>query len=392
MTAEDKIHAALLASLIAATALVFTRPTPESSPAMGAKSATDRSSGTATLSRAELELAITPLHSFVRTALERAATPLELGLALHGLGGAAIEADSGRALRRLSSSWTGASEPPPEAAPEAVLGTLMEAGVPLHRELGMMSQQGDPAARPTSLGELVARFVDSAESREAAWHDSPWRLDLLAFATLADLTRDRERLAKAAHGLLRQLELLYRDLGASRGSAELEKATLARAAETWDAGELEPSVAALHASAAVFRAVAVLDAPDLAQRARRHLGALTLRYQVEREIYPQLLARAARDSERERIHLVALERLGRLAEALYHAHLGMSEPRSTPSPALARLMRQVARDLLNHWSSLRESDCFSVSSGGSDDRAHRVTALRAAVHALRGLRSARVAV
>jgi hypothetical protein len=139
----------------------------------------------------------------------------------------------------------------------------------------------------------------------------------------------------------------------------------------------------------VFRAVAVLGERDLDEPARRHLGALSYRYRIERALYGQLLVEADGSRSRERVHLAAVERLGRLEQALYQAHLlYRTEHQPRPTAELARLMRQVARDLLDHFAEARGS----VLSDAPASAAHREATLRAAVHALRGLRTARIAI
>lgn len=373
MTAEDKIHLALATALaVVAGGLVLGRdPLPAGPSRRPSEAAATHT--VVQISRAELDAAIAPLRAFVQRRLREASTPSELALALHGLGPAALETDPERLLARISTRWVAPGGPPDSVVLEA-LGTLLEAGVPLERQL----QTGQ---RSASLRELVDAALSATGEAARQRATSHWELDLLALATLAGMSEHSERLARSAHAALQDLELSFRDASALRKDAD----TLA-----WrDPGEIQPDVTALEASAAVFRAVAVLDAHDLDVRARRHLAALSLHYQAARALFDRLLPLARSADEKHRVHLAALERLGRLEEALYLAHLGLRRgDASEPAPGMGRFMRQVARDLLDHWSSARASGRFDATA---DRDELQEASLRAAVHALRGLRTARIA-
>src|SRR6185503_12505555 len=145
----------------------------------------------------------------------------------------------------------------------------------------------------------------------------------------------------------------------------------------------------LHWSAAAFRATAVLREADLEAQARRHLNALLSRYHSDRTLLLYLEARAADAGERRSVQLAALEHLGRFEEALYNAHLTFrSDPHAAPSPATAQVMRFAARDLIERLQQLDAKE-FELQGRGAEQTPGAL--LRAAVHALRGLRTARVA-
>jgi hypothetical protein len=145
----------------------------------------------------------------------------------------------------------------------------------------------------------------------------------------------------------------------------------------------------LHWSVAVFRGVAVLNEAPLAAAARQHQRALLGRYRRDRALYRYLIATAQDERERVRVQLGALENLGRLEEALYGAQLTLQGgPDRTPGSETARVMRMAARELVEHWHSLEAS---SLASRTRLPEPERVALVRAAVHALRGLRTARIA-
>lgn len=404
MTGEDKIHVVLLTVLAAASAAVFSVP-PSAEPISAPVAARAPVAPPGDVRREELDAAILLLRDRIQSRYAGSNDPGELAFAVCALGPAALGADPEAALGRLTRGWpaslsaraaslahiTGAAgdhlAPAPalggvERTPLAVLGTLLEAGVPLDRRVPL-------DAGHATLGELVKAALeagpDPSEGAQAQ------RLDLAAFATLAGMRDQAAQLGQLAYESLRRLEVSYREWHAPRGDGELDGPTLARLGKAFrEGGELQPSAAELHASAATFRAVAVLGERDLDERARRHLGALSYRHRVERALYAQLLAEADSAAARERVHVTAVERLGRLEQALYQAHLlYRTEQRRDPTPELARSMRQVARDLLDHLREARGSILADASPAGA---AHRDAVLRAAVHALRGLRTARVAI
>jgi hypothetical protein len=145
----------------------------------------------------------------------------------------------------------------------------------------------------------------------------------------------------------------------------------------------------LHWSAAVFRATAVLADSELEPQARRHLNTLLLAYPNERALYRHLLGTARHAAERTRIELDAVEHLGRLEEALYSAHLSFRRSsQRAPAATTAEVMRLAARDLIDQLQQLTPDDSEDAPSHDTEARQAR---LRAAVQALRGLRTARVA-
>jgi hypothetical protein len=151
--------------------------------------------------------------------------------------------------------------------------------------------------------------------------------------------------------------------------------------------EVEPRALGLDAS--VFRAVAVLAEPELEQRALRHLNALLFRHELERDLEQQTLARTQAASERVAVRLEALESLGRLEQALYGAHLAFRrEDRPGPSPRTASSMRRAASQLLEELEALKKDGAFDP--GKARQGTPPAELARAAAHALRGLRAARI--
>ena len=403
MTAEDKIHLALLLALAAAGAVVFgvrepRAVAPEATPALA--TAVPLAPPGPEIARAELDAAIAPLRDWVERRHAQAETPRELGLAIAGLGRAALGADLERTLATLTRAWPlpegtpsqrpDTPRPSPtlvrgEEEPLAVLGSLLEAGVSLDQRV----QLRDGSA---TLRELVSSTLDKARKTTVAHAETDaWTLDLAAFATLAGMRENADMLGRLTYDGLRRMELAYREWNVGQGAGELDGTLLVKLGASFrERGEFEPSAAHLHASSALFRAVAVLNARDLEEPARRHLRALSFRYQLDRTLYRQLLDGAETAGDRDRVHLAALERLGRLEQALYQAHLASRrEDRTEPAPQLAKLMREAGRDILDHWASLRQS-VFAEPAPASSVL-EREAALRAAVHALRGLRTARIA-
>jgi hypothetical protein len=134
--------------------------------------------------------------------------------------------------------------------------------------------------------------------------------------------------------------------------------------------------------------VAVLGDPQLETQARRHLNALLVGYQTERAVYDYLLD-TARPSSTSSLQLEVVERLGRLEQALYAAHVAFRrQPQAEPAPHLAQVMRQAAHDLITQVRVLEQSTFLKAPAATESER---LTLLRAAVHALRGLRTARAA-
>ncbi len=400
MTAEDKIHVALLAAIATASASLFAVERPLSTPPpVEARARVAAPPGD--VRREELDAAISLLRDWIQDRYSRSDDPRELGLAVCALGRAALGPEPQQRLGRLIRAWPrelttraaslvpvsgaplaapGPESPLGEAAPMAVLATLLEAGLPLEQRVPL-------EAGETTLGALVRAALEA--SPELSSNDVAGRLDLTAFAALAGMRDESAKLGQLTYESLKRLELGYREWNTARVDGGLDAASVDELGKSFrEGGELEPGAAELHASAAVFRAVAVLAERDLDEPARRHLGALSYRYRIERALYGHLLAEADGAKARARVHLTAVERLGRLEQALYQAHLlYRTEHQPQPTAELARLMRQVARDLLDHLAQARGS----VLSDTPANAAQREPALRAAVHALRGLRTARIA-
>jgi hypothetical protein len=382
-TPEDKIHVGLVLAIGALAGVLFLGRAPADLRQVPTAPIPDLANAPREPTRAELDACIEQLKGWVERWHDRAGTALELSLGLQGLG-----------LRGLGEGGPEPDAPPTRAMVKlladgdttASLVMLLEAGVSLDREI------------PLQMGVVSVKQLVQTELQKS--HELPpstagldaWQLDLLSFATLGGLTQYRERLAQLTQRSLTRLERQYRDANARQGAGKLEALDLKQMAEVWEqrSGPGGPRADELHTSAAVFRAVAVLAEPELELQARRHLSTLLFRYQTDRALYHHLLTASADPSRATAVRLSALESLGRLEQALYSAHLAFRRAaRPDPAPRTASVMRQAAHDLIDHWQHLRQTALFEAHG---DTTARRSVLMRAAVHALRGLRTARVAV
>lgn len=378
MTAEDKIHWGLLVATATLAGAIFLAP-PSPSVA-GRRAATPRSAlsfpGPSEVSRAELDTAITRLKKWVESAASRARGPLELSLVFQGLGQAGlVPAPSSEALGSLLSQ---PARSPDEAHPIAALAILIEGGLPLERELPI-------APGALSVKQLVERALDASTP---PGEPNAWELDLLSLLSLRGVSQYHARLAHLTHTSLRHLELASRDSAARPVRGELDVKRLEERAEAWRA---EPKAASrttreLQLGMAAFRAIGVLDDPALELQARLHLKSLLVRYVADRAFYEYLVATAA-DAERTRARLEAVEYFGRLEQVLFGAHLAFRRREHLdPERRTATVMRQAASDLLTHFQALEKAGIFAAASAAGPEEP---ALLRASVHALRGLRTAR---
>jgi hypothetical protein len=368
-------------------------------PAEAARAAVSESPSEA--GRAELDAAIQRLEAWLAPSRAQAAPGFEHQLALQGLGPTQDDrAHPEHWLSRLlgtesATAWLASSA---TAAPNAeatrptlttALVILLESGVPLELEIALAPAEKAPGLK---LSELVRRTLESQPGgQEQSAETDPWQLDLMSLAVLGGLEPYRERLAQATQRALRGLDRAQRSQSVQPGSGPLDGKQLARMAQEWHAarGSRPPGALDLHCSAAVFRAAAVLGDDDLETQALRHLNGLLARYRNDRALYRYLEATARNEHERDTARLEALENLGRLEEALYNAHLTFrSDASSAPAPYTAQVMRMAARDLIDRLQGLDSRD-FEPNAGNAPERRREL--LRAAVHALRGLRTARVA-
>jgi hypothetical protein len=401
LTAEDRIHLALLLALGAANFALCARG-PGEGPAEPAKTARAAVRVAPTeVTRVELEAAIDRLEGW----LARSRTQLPSGapgaLALQSLGPTREDrAQPGRWLAQLlgadmANTWltpaagaaSAAGGSPRELS--AALVVLLEVGVPLEQTLSTAAVEKAPGVK---LSELVQRSLDNQDETAPDRADTdPWQLDLLSLAVLGGMSQYRDRLAHSTQRSLRRLDQLQRSQSAQPGAGELDAQQLERLAQAWrlQTGPEPPGALDLHWSAAVFRGTAVLGEADLDAQARRHLNALLSRYHNDRALYRYLESTAGTARERRVLQLAALENLGRFEEALYNAQLTFrSDSGAGPSPYTAQVMRFAARDLIDRLQGLDTRD-FELQSAATEQT--RDGLLRAAVQALRGLRTARVA-
>lgn len=398
--AEDRLHRwlALILGAVAGAVLFARGPGGARAPGAAASATAARPDGADTLSRPVLDAAIAQLARWLERSSPAAATPLATHLRLLALGGSALDHDE--AARPRSPVWQNleslaaladpgahpASLEPPvgdiaerDAGAIATLAILLEAGVPLERELLLASGE-------VSVGRLLELTLPTLSARRDS--SDPWALDLLSFAVLGGLPGRRDELERQALSSLARLERAQRRVTALQGdgppAASVMEPLVTELRERAAAGA--DAERELQLSAAVFRAVAVLAEPALERRALRHLNALLFRHRLERDAHRVLLERAQTPSERISVHLDAIESLGRLEQALYGAHLAFRRgAHPGPAPRTAASMRRAARDLLEHLQALRQSGVFEAGGVPRDGLS------RAAVQALRGLRAARIA-
>jgi hypothetical protein len=406
-SSEDAIHRYLLLAIgAAAGAILFSRePTIGAPPTDAARTVT--ASAPEELTRSELDTGVNELSRWLERARRDPHTPIELNVQLLALGRAAIEpADSPSPAGTVWKKLEALAAPPPASQPAglvegsvgsqgkveadveddgalATLAILLETGTPLDQELPLPSGK-------VSVRHLLELTLPALAERRAGL--DPWALDLLAFAVLGGMTQHRSALTRQTLATLSWLEREQRRVSAVDGSGApaqgaLERLTAALAAR--DAGESQSRE--LQLSAAVFRALAVLGEPDLAQRGLRHLNALLSRYQLERDAYLELIAEATTPAQRAALHADALEAFGRVEQALYGAHLAFRRSdRPGPAPRTATSMRRAANDLLDHLGALKSASAFDAGQGAAAP-VDTARLARAVAQALRGLRAARVA-
>lgn len=380
MTAEDKIHWGLLVALAILAGAVFLAPPSTSGGARRAVTPPGAVSAPSEVSREELDGAIARLRKWVESAAPRARGPLALSLVLQGLGPAGlVPAPTSGALGELLSN-TGRSLT--EDDPVAALAILLEGGLPLERELPVPSGT-------LSVKELVERALGASTPPD---EPNAWELDLLSLSSLRGMRQYQERLAHLTQLSLRHLDYASRDGAAPpRGGGELDVERLRERADAWRADPRRGlrAMQQLQLSMAAFRAIGVLDEPALELQARLHLKRLLLRYGPDRALYEHLVATSVDAAEKTRAGREAVEYFGRLEQALYGAHLAFRR-REHPEPEgrTATVMRQAASDLAAHLHELEQARVFEAALPA---RLEDGVLLRAAVHALRGLRTARSA-
>lgn len=387
LSAEDNVHRGLAAALAAAAAILIARG-PSASHSGAARPSGDATELAPELTRRELDAEIARLSRWFERRAGEPRTPDEVNLRLLSLGRAALpssSAGSGSALvlgnLQALATTTAAAAParaptidhaPPDpgprsaigdADPAATLAILLEAGTPLTEDL------------PLASGSIaVGRLLELALAGVAppAEGPDPWALDLLSFAVLGGKLERREQLGRLAQLGLSRLEWQRREA----------QAVAPRQA---DVGTRQ-NPRQLQLAASLFRAVAVLDERELDEPALRLLNVLLQRQSAVHEGYRVLLASASDAAARARLHVEALEHLGRLQQALYGAHVAFRSS-ERPAPRTADGMRRAARDLLGHLDALRSASLLDPGAGAAPSP----ELLRAVAHALRGLRASRVA-
>ncbi len=371
MNSEDKIHCALVLALGVSVAALRLGAPP--APALRDKPAAAAAPLPAAMllrpavevQRTELDARIEQLAAWVAGASTRAPSPHERLLSWQGLGRSGKPTEDTRELTPVF-----------QTEPALALSVLLEAGLPIDT---LVSFDGAPAP----LGDWVARELDKPAPKAGV--PDPWQLDLLSLAMLGGATRHRPRLEHLTQATLTHLDRRTRASPARQGH-ELTGSDIEALAQLWGQPKARHERATdLQLSSVVFRAVAVLQDPDLDSQARRHLNALLFRVRVDRALTAHLLT-GANPGAAEQVRLSRVEELGRLEQALYNAHLAFrSSEAAAPPQRIGVIMRQVARDVIDHLEALDLEGTAQVSGAARAER------LEAAVQALRGLRTARAA-
>jgi hypothetical protein len=398
---EDKIHRYLLLALgvVAGAALLTPNRREHAEGAADARASSEPEE----LTRASLDAAIAELARWIERAPRPPRTPLEANLRLLALGRSGL--GSGTNEPRAALAWANLEALTASHLPAAQLAGLARDAAPDEARdgdplatLAILLETGTPLADPLPLasGPLSARrLLELALPRVADGRPSldPWSLDLLSFAVLGGMTERRTELIRWTLGGLNRLDREQRALTDLQGGGEPPAKALERLGAEFRQRRSRGTGGGreLQLSAAVFRAVAVLAEPELEQRALRHLNAVLFRYQLERDVYRQLLTAALDPAQRNAIHVSALEALGRLEQALYGAQLTFRRgDGSGPAPRTASSMRRAASDLIDHLDALKQSSVFATGAEPEGAPASEEL-IRAVTHALRGLRAARVA-
>jgi hypothetical protein len=390
---EDRTHRYVLVLACAAAAAVLLRPIDPSERLPG-------TSGLGQASRAgspppdvaldELQAAIGRLERWVTASYEQAQNPFERVLGVQGLGRSKANLEH-QALVACLRDWSPARAAdhaaPPRPSALAAAAILLEAGVAPTERL----TTGDGELR---LQELVQQALDGQRDAPASDDASlAWQVQLLALALANGMTQYEDELAQKSELALGRLEREYRAFDVRQADSTLDPARvreLARARRDDPSAERERE-SALQLSAAVFFASGVSPHAALEGRVRRHLQALLLRHDLERAVYDVLMKESHGD-QTEALRLHAFEQFGRLAQALFMAHVAWRQTPDEPFPAgLTPVMRQTARDLLVLFDQLERLGAFERPRDATHADEHAAL-VNAAVHALRGLRTARAAV
>lgn len=379
---EDLTHFLVLLLCCAGAGAVLLRPVDQSERLPGA-SGLERASVAGApapeLSLIELQRAIGGLERWLTTAYAGAATPLERALGVQGLGRNKANLEH-HALTACLRDWS------PERGTDRSLDALAASAILL--EAGVA-----PAERLTLAGgerrlqEIVQQALDDARrGPPSADGELAWQVQLLALAVASGMTQYEDELGQRSEHALGLLEREHRAFDARLAETTLDPARVRALAHARAKDADAQRAAALQLSAAVFLASGVSPHPSTEARVRRHLQAVLLRHERERAI-DELLLRESRGSDTITRRLAAFERFGRLAQALFMAHVAWRQTPDAPFPsALTPVMRQTARDLLALLEQLERLGVFSAPYDGKQPEL-----LRAAVHALRGLRTARAA-
>jgi hypothetical protein len=213
-------------------------------------------------------------------------------------------------------------------------------------------------------------------------------VQLLALAVASGMTQYEDELALQSELALGRLEREYRAFDARYAETTIDPARVRELARARLNGSEPERSAAPQLSAAVFLASGVSPRASFDGRVRRHLQALLIQNDLERAVYDVLLKESHGAATREQ-RVRAFEHFGRFAQALFMAHVAWRQTPDDPfPPALAPVMRRTAKDLLVLLEQLDALGTFEVPPAPRE----RAALLNAAVHALRGLRTARAAV
>lgn len=393
------MHLALFAGLVAAGGWLMTRPpepkalllTPE--PAQQ-KQQEPPPEPTAPVSahplaeRKDVERAARSLQMWVDGAYRRAKTPAVRLLGLEGLGKRQATRNNTPVAPLLRSWSKGAPHAPlgpgaaPELHPEHAVTLLLEGGWKLSDPLATVEGPVPLSAIVEAVWGVSQPSDDMALGR---------RLDFAALAAVSGFELERSALEKLTSRGVAILERGYRELSRSRGRGEIEPSEVKRLAKLKRNGKGLFGLPAegLELTEAVFRSVMYLRTPEIREQGRRVLAGLTYRHRVDRALLAAALSEPK--AELRALRVAALELDGRTLQALYSAHIALRARGQRGLPAgIVRVMRETAYDLLMSLQALqREGELRSTLERDAAFGRSEEAELRAAVHALRGLRVAR---
>lgn len=378
-------HKAILATFGIASALILVKAyTDASRPAAPRRDALAWEQAPPA-TRAATEAAARTLDAALRAEIGATNHPWALALCIQALPPKYVESLAGdpfgKVLARFKQTATGRwrighlDSAPAEPFPNALLATLLAAGLPVDRP----TVSGGPAAQADVTQLIDSALLDLAVPKRASdWQATSYGLEVLSFAQASPKTQSAERerqLSRLVLAALRQwrvdAQLFNARMGRPLTSELLDEL---RDAKQQHLGPYAQTDASLHFTRALYRGLGVLGDESLRQRARRFISTLLFRYHSERRLYGRGKP------------LELLRYAGEMQQTLYLAHWVTRETAAgiAGSP-LAPVLQQLSTDVM---SALPEDPSGELATARAQSTAEYLALLTAYSHALRGLRFA----